>query len=135
MASDQEIPGRKPPLTLTSQYLPSTPTLPQALRSEGRHVSQESGIGEGSTTPRDAARLGPTTKGKKRAAHRGTSDKFKQLMQKAWNYEFAQVSENLGKFKQKTQEEKELKKDPAAYMERLRSRSPNKSNKPRQKMV
>ncbi len=37
-------------------------------------------------------------------------------MQKDWNYEFAAVDKNLGKLNQRTKEEKELKKDPAAYM-------------------
>lgn len=45
-----------------------------------------------------------------------STDKFRQLMQKDWNDEFAAVHENLGKLNQRTQEEKELKKDPVAYM-------------------
>ena len=37
-------------------------------------------------------------------------------MQKDWDDEFAQAHEHLGKLNYATWEEKELKKDPAAYL-------------------
>ncbi len=41
-------------------------------------------------------------------------------MQKDWDNEFAAVDKNMGQLNKRTKEEKELKKDPAAYMIKMR---------------
>ena len=41
-------------------------------------------------------------------------------MDKNWSYEFAQVHQGLGKIEKAAKESKELRKDPAAYMQKLR---------------
>lgn len=45
-------------------------------------------------------------------------------MHKDWENEFDKVHENLGKLSYATKEERELKKDPAAYMQKLRHKHP-----------
>ena len=64
-----------------------------------------------------------------------STDKFLKLMQKDWNSEFAAVDKNLGKLNQRTKEEKELKKDPAAYMQKIRKKDNKLANKAKPKAV